>query len=289
MGVVIHATQLQTFDLCARMHKYQNIMRLEPKRRNVNLDLGTGIHEALAAYYRDGADPINTFNKWVDQFVEDHGTYEKFEEAVELGVQMLEGYVDWAVREDAQHFAAILAVEQRFSVPILHPTTNRDYGHRLEGTIDLLVMDFYGRYWIVDHKTASRFPSDIVLKVDTQFSAYTWAARMLFPDKPVAGLIYNGLRKQNPKTARTPCFKRQHLFKTDHELAEIQGRLYRKARAWKREEDFDASPGLHCGMRCAFTDLCTAENQGVPVDELIENLYTVKEQELFVDDPAYYE
>lgn len=65
------------------------------------------------------------------------------------------------------------------------------------GTIDRIVKDRYGRYWLWDYKTAKKADT-AKLATDDQVSAYLWAAAKLFPFS-VYGFVYLQLTKEKIK------------------------------------------------------------------------------------------
>ena len=65
------------------------------------------------------------------------------------------------------------------------------------GTIDRIVRDRYGRYWLWDYKTAKKADT-AKLATDDQVSAYLWAASKLFPFS-VYGFVYLQLVKEKIK------------------------------------------------------------------------------------------
>lgn len=76
----------------------------------------------------------------------------------------------------------------------------RIVGINYHGTIDRIVIDRYGRYWLWDYKTA-KSADTAKLATDDQVTAYLLAARKLFPF-PVYGFVYLQLTKdrvQQPK------------------------------------------------------------------------------------------
>lgn len=68
------------------------------------------------------------------------------------------------------------------------------------GRIDLLVVDQYGRYWILDWKTAAQLTqdeNDDYLLVEDQITSYIWAMRKLL-GLDIAGFIYAEIKKAVP-------------------------------------------------------------------------------------------
>lgn len=65
------------------------------------------------------------------------------------------------------------------------------------GTLDRVVKDRQGRWWIQDYKTAKSADTN-KLDTDDQISAYMWAAEQWF-QRPVHGFMYTQLTKDVPK------------------------------------------------------------------------------------------
>jgi hypothetical protein len=68
------------------------------------------------------------------------------------------------------------------------------------GTFDRLVVDKYGRWWILDYKTAKGADTN-KLDTDDQISAYMWAAEQWY-QHPIYGFIYVQLTKDVAKPPR---------------------------------------------------------------------------------------
>lgn len=62
------------------------------------------------------------------------------------------------------------------------------------GTIDKIMVDCYGRYWLCDYKTAKGADTN-KLATDDQVSAYMWAVSKVFPF-PVRGFVYLQMTKE---------------------------------------------------------------------------------------------
>ena len=81
------------------------------------------------------------------------------------------------------------------------------------GTIDRIVKDRFGRYWLWDYKTA-KSADTAKLATDDQVSAYLWAARQIFPFD-VYGFVYLQMTKSRAaepkrlKNGELSCDKRQ--------------------------------------------------------------------------------
>lgn len=87
------------------------------------------------------------------------------------------------------------------------------------GTFDRIVKDAYGRWYILDYKTAKGADTN-KLDTDDQISAYLWAARELL-GKPLNGFIYLQLTKalaQEPKILTNGNLSKDKRQKTTYTL-----------------------------------------------------------------------
>lgn len=91
------------------------------------------------------------------------------------------------------------------------------------GTMDRLVKDKYGHWWILDYKTAKGADTN-KLETDDQISAYIWAATILYK-KPIQGFIYLQLTKdtvQMPKRLKTGELSVDKKQKTTYSLLKLE-------------------------------------------------------------------
>jgi hypothetical protein len=173
---------------------------------------GIGIHEALAPWYmkgkRRGPHPADTFETWVGEEIGYAKTYldDSFDEPVwmeakELGIAMLEGYVNTYGKDSQWH---IISIEQPFSVKITrHGKPIAVFASRWDGVFRDLAD---GKIKLLENKTASQI-STAYLELDDQGGSY-WAVAsqvlrakgILKPGEDIDGIIYNFLRKAMPDT-----------------------------------------------------------------------------------------
>ena len=95
----------------------------------------------------------------------------------------------------------------------------RVIGIYYHGTIDRIVKDRYGRYWLWDWKTA-KSADTAKLATDDQVSAYLWAASKLFPF-PVYGFVYLQMTKervQEPKRLKNGTLSTDKRQRTTYAL-----------------------------------------------------------------------
>ena len=205
---VVTTSERSAFRRCPQKWFWAFRMGLRPRYEEAGaLWFGIGVHEALANWYGKGSrrsriKPADYFSDWAAEevafvrTVQDEVDEPKYEDARELGYNMLEGYLkeygrdpDWKV----------IAVESPFAVRI-----QRD-GHDIaifKSTWDLVYMDLTtGEIYLGEHKTASQIQT-AYLALDDQGGIYWAVARhvlrargTLGPDKDIAGIQYNFLRK----------------------------------------------------------------------------------------------
>jgi Zierdtviridae exonuclease len=167
--------------------------------------LGIGIHIGLAEWYqkgtRRGPHPADTFQNWADDEIRYVKTYadETFDEgawedATDLGIAMLENYVNH-YGTDPQWY--VIATEHPFKIRIHRQGKPVAYFQsRWDG-----VVRFNGKIYLLEHKTAAQIFLPY-LEIDDQGGSYFAVASamlraqgILKPNEPIAGIIYNFLRK----------------------------------------------------------------------------------------------
>ena len=226
----LSTTERQEFKECRRRWDYSSYSRqgIEPKRPAVALWFGTGIHHVLEYYYgkqvseeayvSDEAIEAS-WMEWVEsefqRMEESSGELwpsqkEAFEETIDLGLQMLLGYVRWANTADESKnlgFKEVLFTEREFIVPIPDSSSGEPYRFEdaegtpweiwLVGRIDLVVRDFKDKIWVLDHKTSKDKLNPEHLVLDDQMTLYPWALQQIIHQE-VEGCYYNVLRKKLP-------------------------------------------------------------------------------------------
>jgi hypothetical protein len=171
---------------------------------------GIGVHEALAQWYlkgkRRGPHPADTFETWAGEEINFARTYldETFDEpvwtdATELGIAMLEQYVDYYGQDEQWD---IIAIEQPFRVRITRKGKPVAYfASRWDGVFRNLED---GNIYLLENKTAAQIVT-AYLELDDQGGSY-WAVAsqllrangVLKPTEHIEGIIYNFLRKSFP-------------------------------------------------------------------------------------------
>jgi len=281
----ISPTSLSTFSDCRLQWRWSHAEGYKAKGRSYNLDLGIGVHIALAAHYTakmvkaKPVDLVATFATWADQEIEnlnaDDSMYPEDIETMAgvrtMGITMLEGYVEKYQHEPFE----ILQVEKEVSMPIPGTTWT------IQARIDTVVRDLNrGKVYVLEHKTFSRL--DIAyLDKDQQFVAEVWTARQLVKD-PIDGLIYNGLRKKVPSAkTKLPFFERHYVSVNDNQVKW----LLRRARSMHNVltqptiSIYPEPSQIKCAM-CRFKEPCTELMKGGDYQFLLDNLFTKRPDQM---------
>lgn len=212
-GVPVVTTSARSaFRRCPQRWWWQYVEGLQPRGDAPDaLWFGIGIHEALAQWYlpgkKRGPHPADTFEDWhgdqerriLAQLPDreyDEGERAKYEDALALGVSMLEDYVETYDR-DGQW--SIIAVEHPFVIKVMRNGKIIAYFASTWDGVERDEAD--GRVYLVEHKTAGQVQLPY-LELDDQAGIY-WAiatavlrARgVLGPKESIRGIKYNFLRK----------------------------------------------------------------------------------------------
>ncbi len=281
----ISPSALAAFSGCKQQWKWAYAEGYQSMGRNFALDVGSGVHVGLAAFYRDGIEPQEAFGGWVDEQVEKTTQFmdvggedigkalqsdlEQLEDVRELGVGMLKEYMRWFHGDSLE----VLAVEQRLERPI--PGTD----WTLPAIIDAVVRNHAkgGRVYVLEHKTFSRFEEWFLYK-DQQFVAEAWVAETLVEDERIAGVIYNGLRKNLPGTTKSNLFERRFIPVNRAQIAF----LLKRARGMHKELtagkiSIYPEPSIATCRFCRFKDPCDMLLRGDDYEEYLKLMYTKRE------------
>ena len=276
--MLISSSDINVFLECRRKWDYSsdNRQRLEPIAPVPALFLGSGIHEALEAFYNGEADdPADAFEAWaIDTMAGYTAAGVRYNEElimkeVAKGIAMLRGYVEeYGVNPQADRDGIrIITTEHQFKLPI--PGTDDGW---FVGRLDGLLTDTRGLAWVFETKTYTQAPRDFSHIL--QQIAYVWAANRLVkggafvgiglePTRRVYGTLYNGLRKQIPGPRVTvDLFKREWVGRTVLELYLFEKELAKIHRVMS-DPDKEIFPtySKNCSW-CSFQSPCSAKSLG---------------------------
>jgi len=245
----LSASQLETYEDCPLRYFYEYVLRVRGDT-NVYAELGTLVHETLAAFLDPDPDPEEAVeysadglrqlgeHKWRD----DLARYRpQIEEARRGYFEMLQ---KWWDEEGALRRPDVLAVERHFEV---------DVGpHRVTGSIDRIDR-IDGGLRIIDYKTSSRETPADQMPDNLQLAVYHLAA-CRDPELAACG----------PANELDLVFVRSMKVRTqpvtpDHE-ATTEARVLAVADQILAEE---FEPSVHANCRvCAFHRLCPIQAAG---------------------------
>lgn len=307
---LIRTSERTTHMRCAWRWRWSYLDGLKPVRSTVPLRFGDLVHQALAAYYKPGlkrgALPSQTFlNLYDEQAVENEGQYveEQWEEARELGVVMLDGYV---AHYGSDRSLEVIAAERPFQIDLHHPKTKK-YLCTYVGTFDAVVRDVTtDQVGLLEHKTAAAIGSGDRYQFDEQPNSY-WAfaqdwmrsKKILrrgqqldfilmnilgksFPDKRPTNELGQALNKDGSISKNQPAkrYFREKVFRSDEERRATMLRVIDQA--WVMEQQRRGKIPIYksilngcTGMfGCEFRDLCMVHESGSDWEALRDAMFT---------------
>jgi hypothetical protein len=299
---VVTTTERATFKRCPQKWWWRYRSGLVAKGEVADaLWFGIGVHIALADWYgkgyKRGPHPADTFRAWAGDEIRDirasHAEHEqewydepKYEDATDLGVDMLTSYVD-KYGKDRDWY--VIAIEHPFRVKI---TSHGQAIAWFMSTFDgVFRSKADGKIYLMEHKTASTIDT-AYLQLDDQAGAY-WAVatavlralKVLGPNEEIAGIEYNFLRKamhdpreqnkegfylnQNGSISKRqppPRFVRETIERQPSELKSQMQRLADEV-AWMNAIRDGSLPVLKitdrsCARFCDFYSMCTLHERG---------------------------
>lgn len=204
----IHVSDMRNFKSCRIKWNFASPLRggWAPRTTPKALKLGTLVHQALEAWY-ESRKTIKLSKCWqtvweaeLIRLDVENVPYEvpDMEELRDKAFGILQTYANWCQLNDKYE---VVHVEQAFEVPLI---TNSSLTSEvwLAGKFDLVVRDpLTGVLWVRDFKvtTAEVYDYSAYLRdQDDQARAYVFAAKQLFPDEKVGGVIFTMLRAKKP-------------------------------------------------------------------------------------------
>lgn len=312
---LVRSSERSAFKKCRWMWDLSFNESLRQRRDGPVLRFGSLIHEALAEYYVKGRKRkpkllVPAFVKAYERDVADAGEFvvygdygdpdvdEKWTSALELGVDMLEMYIE---RYGDDKGWEVLATEQPFKVPVRHPRTRKLMFYYV-GILDLVMREIStGRVWIWDHKTTGSINLR-ALGINEQFGSYwtfgtEWIQKQGLLQKSdyndLSGLMVNYLRRARrddrpmnaegqalnkdgtvSKRQQAPVFHREPTFRT----MEDRERVRRRAMNDFREMEMvragtlaaDKSPSIFNCPSCQWLDACELHETGADWERFVE-------------------
>lgn len=298
--VILRNSERLAFRRCEYQHMWAYREGLRATYDSVDaLWFGTGVHEALAQWYkhgkRRGLRPSVAWANWcadeireIRTAVSDDFNEDVFIDAKDLGIAMLEGYYE---KYDYDENWDVIFTEYPFQVEIPHPHKPGKTLGILAGTFDGVYQDRRdGTIWLMEHKTAKNI-SIAHLPLDDQAGTYWMVASsvlrhdgVLKKGQFIDGINYNFLRKGLPdprerdahgrylnkdgsisKVQPKPLFHREPVERGPREqhtqLARIQNEMIRMKRLDDGKDERIKSIRYDCPW-CPFFDMCELHEKG---------------------------
>ena len=208
----IHISDVRTFKQCRRKWWFSSNLPgnkgLEPRVPYMPFFTGRAIHYCLEMYYEDGTHPTEVFEAWLPEELNKikeqsgalwAGEEQKVQEQITLIEGMMDHYALWAPHVDRNY--EVVATELEFNIP-LDVSKNVSFGRvqlSLAGRFDGVVRYVpENTFWLFESKTTRSIKEmKRSLANDEQAGLYSWAASTLV-GKPIAGVLYNLMRKKIP-------------------------------------------------------------------------------------------
>lgn len=204
--VFLRTTERKTFANCRFQWKWSFVDLWEAKRQKPALVFGGLCHDALARWYipgrKRGADPAKTFHRLYNEIPEEFDVFVDDEkvDALELGIEMLKGYVAHWGRDDNFN---VISSELHFEVDVYDRYGK--YMFTYAGSFDLAYEDLNtGQFGLIETKTAASINTRF-LSMDEQAGSYWVFAPLVLQHlgripkgQDIHFILYNFLRKAMP-------------------------------------------------------------------------------------------
>jgi hypothetical protein len=282
-NIFITYSMLSAFKNCQKKCEYRYFQFLVPTYKTQALFFGSIIHNWLEAWYLKDfkkADAI-AYHKHIGSYVYNHV------------VSVTEAYKKRYADEEFD----VVYIEKKIISPIIDPDKNRRlkkcvYGGAIDGIVKSKKDN---KYYILEHKTASRIDGNYLNKLytDLQINLYAWFAAYILKI-PIEGIIYNVLGKINYKQkngesdesfqerlatryATGDLFHREYIVLSHEYQKLVMEDLCKTVRAMRlaKLHNYFFMNTDNCfkfNSKCVYHDLCASNN-----NELIrENSYTIE-------------
>lgn len=269
----IHPSTLIKLSDCKLQYYWSR--NYKPAKKKDHFVLGLAIHKALELYYGEDADPVEVF---LEYWAENTLTIEGFTSLRDLGVAMLENYITKYHDQDKENFE-VVATEMEIArkIPVPEDEEGEPGDFYIAAIVDAIVYETrLEQYFVLEHKTFSRFYAT-QLSRDHQFPIERFVAEGWLKE-PIAGVIYNGLRKKEEPTATTRLFERHTLYVNDQQVDTVLHRAYWQLKQLHSDQFriYPEPATLKCSM-CDFKQPCNAYMQGEDYKFLLNNLFEERE------------
>jgi hypothetical protein len=312
---LIRTSERSSFKRCRWAWNFSYNQNLRISRPKPVLRFGTLCHEALAEYYvkgkKRGTHPAKAFLKVYERDVAEYGEFvirgidsesdeAKWEDARELGVEMLTDYVEH-YRGDPDW--EVIATEHPFQYPVRHPKSGRILFYYV-GIVDLVMRQIStGRIFIWDHKTTDSIKRWLAtLGMNEQAGAYWTFGSQYLRDEGVihenvyndlSGIIFNFIRrarrddrKQNAlgqylnldgsvsKRQPPDRWHRETTFRSDYDREQVLKRALNDYREMEMVKNGKLAvlknPSPFTCVGCGWYDVCELHETGADYELMLK-------------------
>ena len=280
-NIPVSNSEIQVFRECPRKWYLQYYLGLAKKKKETYgpLRLGSRVHESLEKYYKDGVLVQDTYKeelaKDLEVFIasgddQEPDLVKKFNKEAELGLAMLEGYLEWVDENNLDVNLETIGIEQQLQVPMF------DGKLILQGKIDRKVINKdSGKISNMDYKTAISFDVfDKTYNQSEQIRMYSLLEILSETEHRVDGGIYRVLKKVlRAPSLKGSAFKEYytHLSRTDIEsyyrklVNTLQQMINVRDRLDSGENHLDVVWNnfvRDCSWKCPFYNSCPLLDDG---------------------------
>jgi len=233
-------SRISRYLLCPEQYRLYYVEKLRPRIYSASLVFGQVVHQALAAFFRTGAEPAASFAAiWreVGQVELRYGQRDSWEKLNETGRALLAKFV----AEELSRIEKVGATEKPFELAI------SAIKEPFIGVIDL-VADVDAKRTVIDFKTSGSTYAEHEVTLSDQLTAYQLAE----PDAEQMALCVL-VKTKEPKiewhvSDRNPDDLMEYLTKAGYVAREIgAGRFYKR-------------PGMWCAW-CDFLPVCLKDER----------------------------
>ncbi len=266
---------IQDYLRCQKYWMWRYVKKLVPKYTSTSLIYGRAMHETLAQFFKDKRTNIkDVFIQQIEAAKDEFYDTSKLPEIRDDGVAILNAFRDSFIYATWEP----IAIEEEFAVTI--PVPGGDV--RFTGRLDLVVQDYNGLIYIIDHKTTKwGIPALCqTLSVSDQATGYLMLWNRNHPDDQQAqGVIYNILRKYK---SVVEC-KTHPVLKTSEDeqrftedAADVLHTIHTKISMPNARFPMNTGSCYLYNQPCQYLDLC----KGTAYESLIGLTYKIEEEEL---------
>jgi len=280
--VVITAADRRAFKRCRRSWDFGSRLRQgwEPDVDVAEVDLGEAVRAALAVWYFPGmwewgraiVRPlaIEAYRRVVA------GWPAGYDGTARQGEALLARYFDWAPAVD---LFTPLRVHADVEVSVPDPSDPRQDLAAGDGAavhyadrVDLVVVDAFNAYWLVDHRVGDGWAASDELVLDEAGAAGCWAWGRSYLGMDIAGVIYNELRADGDGAGEP--FRRTEVRRGLAELERVRHKLGCEARDMTSAGlAVYPAPGWDVCSACMYRPPCIALDAGADAGAVLDAGY----------------